>query len=476
MNYGKFFRLNIENTCIEEGITIFEYIGFTAYDDLTSGKPMSPKYPITLVVNSTSVKFILHYCAFRSKGTTTYEFEIDNILPKSIDGLSVVHIEETLIELPFAGKGSESLTDIIKKLYRSQFPRVERNQKNNDKEEEQSSSEELAKYGNRFVYNRLNKLFKEERFPHSKVYSPSPNNGHYHIHAYSALDCMGSIGGWKTLDVFDRDGRCNGFLRKLMLDFMFDLNHSDIFQNSSNYHAMYTGLMANFYFSALLHKSEFYFYRQLLWDEAKDKEVGALKDLYGELSYFETKGEGSSASVEMDEAIKLYADKKRRAEALWVNDIMSPQAEMLFFYDSVEISIWDRTIGRINGVKNSSQTQKHSAANKIGSNKQKEWFEDPETEMRNVCFLKKNKFAVDKCVAKKVSRICPVPENRKTISQWFMRRYDFKDVYRFHFSDVFGIPVPCFGKISNYIICAVALIFALLSIIPCSTIGIQSIY
>ena len=357
MNYGKFFRLNWENSHLESGVAVFDYTALTAHDESSDRYPMSPKYPISLAFSSTSVKFLLHYSAFRATkadvNSPQYDFEVSGIGTSKSKEVSIAHMEEVIIELPVAGKGSENLSSVIKRLYESEFPLK-------------------TKYGNKFLVQRLEETEEEAK--------------KYRSHAYSSLKCMGSEGEWKPLSLHDTKEQYTGFLRKLMLDFMFDLKHSDVFQNSGYFQAMYTGLMSNFYFSALLHKCEFYFYRQLLWDERLDQ---ATKKKHPQKvkEKIDKRKQGDNREF-------IYLDYKKEAERLWVKDITSPQAELEFNYDS----------------------------------KKTEWFSNPETEMHEVCFPSQEKNG-----AKKLCRsMGPEREHRESISQWLMNRYDFKDVYQFH--------------------------------------------
>ena len=359
MNFGKFFRLNWETSHLESGVAVFDYTGLTAHGESSERYSMSPKYPVSLTFSATSVKFLLHYGAFKSTKAEAnppqYAFEVNDI--GNSKEVSIAHMEEVIIELPFAGKGSESLSSVIKRLYESEFPL-------------------RTKYGNQFLVKRLEETEEEAK--------------KYRSHAYSSLKCMGSEGEWRPLSLYvlnNNKEQYTGFLRKLMLDFMFDLQHSDIFQSSGYFHAMYTGLMSNFYFSALLHKCEFYFYRQLLWDERKDQ--ADKKELQSQ----DKKKQKDKKEQEEKREI-LYLDYKREAERLWVKDITSPQAELEFNYDG----------------------------------KKTEWFSDPETEMQEVCFPSQEKNG-NKKVCRKMG---PEQEHRVSISQWLMSRYDFKDVYQFH--------------------------------------------
>lgn len=396
MRHGKFFNLDLDNSSTEHGITLFDYTGLTSYDDIGQHTKMLPKYPVRLSITPTSVKFILHYSTYRKSNNDGTIHTIEPFGEEMDDAsTSITHIEDTIIDLPFAGMGSENLTSIIGKLYSSEFPISSR-------------SSEGVSYGNQFLYDRITALYGpsgSKIMPESsQEIMPKGSPEHYHIHAYSSLNCETLDGKWKTLDIFDENGHCNGFLRKLMLDFMFDMVHSDVFQNSAGFNAMYTGLMSNFYFASLLHKYEYHFYHQLMWDELYNTPKPSYTD------------------------DKLYHDHKSHAEKLWLQDIISPDAEQLFRISSY--------------------------------NKDPEWFRDPESEMRFVCFPSLPK----DCPKRKRSRIIydkigPEQENRKDISQWFMSRYDFMDVFRFHKPRFFPKP-------AGQILVSFAMLLTLISIIP----------
>ena len=66
---------------------------------------------------------------------------------------------------------------------------------------------------------------------------------------------------------FEENGRIRKFLRKLLLDFMFDLEHTDVFKNAANYEEFAIKLRGNFFFVALMSKANFYYYRAVLQEE-----------------------------------------------------------------------------------------------------------------------------------------------------------------------------------------------------------------
>lgn len=74
---------------------------------------------------------------------------------------------------------------------------------------------------------------------------------------------------YSTLDVFNREGKGSDYylLRKLILDFLYDLDHTSIFSLSPYSNALLSKLCENYLFNAILRKARFYYYRQLLEEE-----------------------------------------------------------------------------------------------------------------------------------------------------------------------------------------------------------------
>ena len=67
------------------------------------------------------------------------------------------------------------------------------------------------------------------------------------------------------------------YFRKLVLDFLFDLEHSHVFENSPNYEQIEVRLKENFFFNAIAAKTSYYYYRRLYVQNKNDRDV---KDLY----------------------------------------------------------------------------------------------------------------------------------------------------------------------------------------------------
>ena len=104
--------------------------------------------------------------------------------------------------------------------------------------------------------------------------------------------------------------RC--FLRYLFLDFLYDLEHSEVFMNSEYYEVLYSNLHDDFYFHSISCKAEFYYQRQLadMWRRGKD---------------------GSAESLD-DEMLEHLGDYLIDAETKWVDCLSSPGAEDVLYH------------------------------------------------------------------------------------------------------------------------------------------------
>ena len=460
MNYGRYFRLNRNLSRIEDGFAIYDYIDLPAYFIASKDNLMSPKYPISMMVTSDSVAFRLHYCAYKieedvnigkkSPNYPQYLYEscnrLDNSNKKTGDTTKIAHMEEVILELPFVDTEGRMLSDVIRSIYITNFPQIFSHHDNTDVTSERSNSS-----GGRFLERIIRKRYLEENKDVPENKEKDVNDDYYDslrklsdgATSYSTLWLMGLVAknekGDRRYRRTDKDGKIVGFLRKLLLDFMFDLKHSDVFQNSANYQKMYSGLMSDFYFSALMHKCEYYYYRDLV--TAEMREVDGMTD------------------DDKNKILTLYGDNLRKSEELWTQDIMNPASEKYFDYP----------FGNTHQVKEKEKKEEKDSAQKtklpknlidrflvkicvLEDNqliKRDSWFAEPEEEMRRVCF------PMDDEDDNNVKHICNVElmvnclnvsnseplalieyvnNNREKISRWFLRRYDFNDVWHLHLS------------------------------------------
>jgi len=438
MNYGKFFRLNKNLSRIEEGFAVYDYIDLPAYFTSSLDNLMSPKYPVSMAVLADSVVFKLHYSAYKIEEDLDvtanltdpqypkYLYDVKDEVQKrgsnikSGDVTKIAHMEETILELPYTDTVGRNLSETIRDIYNTNFPLILNITDKSDVNKNQKDSS-----GGRFLDTLIRKRYleenvKEDKDIHSNFYD-SLRRISDGTPSYSTLWLMGLVIGEKG-DVryirTDKKGSIVGFLRKLLLDFMFDLKHSDVFQNSSQFQKMYSGLMSNFYFSALMHKCEYYYYRKL---------TNRAIDEIDSLNVEEPKDRSDAIKV-------LYANELVKAENLWVQDIMSPQAEKEFEH---------RYPGR--KYKTLREFIEIHTFEKWPS-----WFAEPEEEMRRVCFTMKEDNTGEKhiCNADTLIRYLGLNKNsedqmetnmidlrdneKEQISRWFLKHYAFSDVLHLH--------------------------------------------
>lgn len=441
MNYGRYFKLNRNLSRIEDGFAIYDYIDLSAYFTASRDNLMSPKYPISMMVTSDSVVFRLHYSAYKIEEANInekdpnypqYLYELGNHLDKRNhkvkpgDTTKIAHMEEVILELPFVDTEGRLLSDTIKSIYNTNFPQILSCQDNNAVTSEKSNSS-----GGRFLEKLIRKRYLEENVqPNTER---DVNDDYYDslrklsdgATSYSTLWLMGLVTeekGERRYRRTDKDGKIVGFLRKLLLDFMFDLKHSDIFQNSANYQKMYSGLMSDFFFSSLMHKCEYYYYRKLINDQ---------------IAIYESEKEIDKRDRIKEQIVTLYVAELANAEKSWAQDVMSLKSETEFDCQSQKGPIWQRM-----GLSESDIF--HPCPS---------WFAEPEEEMRRIYFpmKEKGKETVHICNIDTLKEyLCLGPnkgnmieekidasrsEMREKVSRWFLKRYDFSGVAYFHFSN-----------------------------------------
>lgn len=430
MNNGRFFELNQNLSDVANGIAIYDYIDLPAYYGQSVGNKMSPQFPVSVTIIGNTVRFRLHYSVFKceNEGKTKYGYVVGDLhLLKEEDcSMRTAHMEEVILEIPYDNDSTDRLSSTLQDIYTTNFPQIE---------SEQGSS------GGRFLEQLIMKRYSSPEDVNEDVFVNHVEKDLYmtrqrvidNLPSFSSMWLMDVIltkDGKKYFNLYDQNKNVVKFLRKLLLDYMFDLKHSDVFQNSTDYQRMYSGLMSNFYFSALMHKCEYYYYRKL------------TRQAIDVIDLSKTEKEKKIEAITI-----LYADELIKAEDLWVKDIMNPLAEINFEYRCPKNKII-REIFEYYSFK-----------------QWPSWFAEPEEEMRRVCFTmrdedgKKHICNADTLVKylklkegeedRNIQKMIDLKnENREQISRWFLRQYDFNDVLHLHwfkhlnvlFVFIFAIP------------------------------------
>jgi len=651
MNIGRFFRLNQGLSVVVDGVVVYDYTGLPAYQGLASDNTMSPKYPISLVITPDSVRFRMHYCAYKTKWNDEtgndhydYQYAVKDVFKTGADN-NIAHVNEVILELPFVEKPTSDLTDIVKGAYIANFPQVSADkhgraltkmghilmsvgdelqrmgadiyiayghiselkhiqdavatlQMMEDELREKSDAflvcardlqqiiENLTQLSEdinstevrktviflkdkaialnedcgklRDVVASLKKRKRNEQNWNSiinelpRVHNNLKDNGKALRQKGGSLLNVGqdvlessesqmtgsrfldklikewtdgvgskpSAVSYSTLwlmDLYKGDGfdlyddtskgseQVTKFLRKLLLDFMFDLKHSTVFCTSPNYDRMYNGLMTNYYFSALMHKCEFYYYRELTIRAVEENLVKKTDD----------------------QLMLLYAKELFNAEELWAADIRNPLSDKYFEqtfpddfrqrerkplkdnvkevlncirYSELKLFLKEfylpfRRDTRWNELKSFSRdlhlrlsnntqwknlklrckelfgglikgrqwTELHSNVfERMTRTRWDSWFANPEEEMRRIYFVMKENgikricnssvlvehLGMDKSEDDTVKAMAlSARQNRGNSSRWFLNRYDFNDVLHLHFfkwANFIWISILCF--------------------------------
>lgn len=210
MNYGRFFALDLDASDISHGIAVFNYHEVQNRNRNTWCKEIhdTPQYPIYLQFTSEGVSFYLHYV-------------------KELGESPVAHQDSLILSLSLSSDldVKDNLTEAINRIYDTVFPL---NLTNNPIYE--VIQESVSKPTGFVCYSSLNIFNKGEKRSRGKgTDKEEPFNHH--------------------------------FVRKLFLDFLYDLEHSDVFENIALYDDIYIKLHKNFLFNAIANKAEYYYQR-----------------------------------------------------------------------------------------------------------------------------------------------------------------------------------------------------------------------
>ena len=436
MNYGRYFRLNQALSKVADGVAIYDYTDLPAYFGPSEQNPMSPKYPISVTITSDTVCFRLHYSSFKLDKCgdvffPQYAYDKETIDKKTLNkeyvSMGMAHMEEVVLELPYNDSISNKLSGTIMKIYNSTFPQV---------------IDENTSMGGRFLEQLIKKRYPINKGEvtsndiESQLYQElrkvSDKTASYSILWLMDLVREDRIYLYSKQKVIDDKTEkekeidvITGFLRKLLLDFMFDLKHSDVFQNSACYQKMLSGLMSDFFFSALMHKCEYYYYRKLINDE---------------IEVYNAEVDSNKKNGIKDNIIKLYVEELSKAEKIWSYDVMSPKSEILFDNRQPAGKILYRM-----GLTRSDEFRPFPS-----------WFAEPEEEMRRICFpMKEESGKIHICNTDTLKEFLEIKTNsnedielridairselREKISKWFFKRYDFDGAVYFHLSKPWNI-------------------------------------
>ena len=253
MNYGRFFDFDFESSYLQKGVTVFNYKWL---QQKPQGKRKSPRYPIYLVFTPEALLFNLHY----------YDFELQDENWKSAS-----HYHNTIIELRLSPNTdmADGLSESLNNAFNAQFPMK----------------------ANKPLRDMIRDSFASHDYEMSGFAQMQPFKTEY-------------------IEVFAGVGETH-FLRKIILDFLYDFEFTDVFKNVAFYDAISVKLRENFLFTALLNKLRYYYYRTVICAD-------------------ELANCGIEDAGDWDKNFKFFFEQYANAEHAWVTTIMDEKAMKVF--------------------------------------------------------------------------------------------------------------------------------------------------
>ena len=273
MNQGYFFQLE-KNSKQAEGAVVFRYLPIKVANTYDAKKYSIPQYPIYLVIKSSAIDFYFHGISY-SNVSSDNEKEKDT---------NANHVNIRLLHLPLSKNIAvkDNLTSILINCYELEY--------------------------------NINSIY--ESYDESSIDSD--------IICYSNLEVFNSEKEIKYKEPYIS-------FKRLFLDFMFDLEHSKVFENSPHYEEAEIHLVENLFFHYIANKAAFYYewgqYINKANTRDQDAHVHSLKEK--EKQWVEScidnrspvmfeESEGWFKPVE-DEMKKILFRKKRRD---WIKQLI----------------------------------------------------------------------------------------------------------------------------------------------------------
>lgn len=284
MNYGKWFTLDLEASDLRHGINVFNYRGFKFYkkdapkefEKEEDGEQTTPEYPIFAVLNADGVHFCCHYALL---SPSSKDEDSNN------GKLPIYHQDNMILSLECSGNThtSRDFHHRINDAFCAVYPR-----KNNPIED--GTGDAFFKQFKSQTLRGIGELEAEKGV------------------TYSSLEVFRKQQIDEDWDVTEYT---HFVVRKLFLDFLYDFEHTDVFQNSPHYDTVYSRFHEDLLFDAIAKKAEYYYQKKLC-----ENVFCNTKDRFEDKNYL-------LANLEN----YVYAEHH------WVECILNPQSDKLF-YDS----------------------------------------------------------------------------------------------------------------------------------------------
>lgn len=369
MNYGRFFSLDVNASQLANGIAVFNYRGVKKRGVKVEDDNIRKKYPI--------------YASFSNEGVS---FHVHNIEEEENKGVKITkqHTNSLILSLPISTnlEIKDNLTSCIASVFRNNFP-------NNGHKNT--------------LYDYAAASLKNSEIDGKGI-------------TYSSLEVFGLI--YNRPEDIERPPIV-GMLRKLFLDFLYDLEHTSVFKNAYNYEAIYIALNENFLFRAIKSKAEYYYQRKM---------VSAPRE------------EGDTPFDVADREI-LMADHYVETERRWVETITDHRSEATFHMANGWLLDAEQ---EMNAVYESDVLSFYKKSKRI----------EPKSEYKTLrCsdFIKRIRFSKSEPTADvKYNKKCvesskeSIVDTAKAASNWYIHKYSFSGTLRIWYGKSYWIRTTIF--------------------------------
>ena len=376
MNYGRFFSLDVNASQLTDGVTVFNY-RVLKNSTAAAGADLREKYPIYVTLSNEGVSFHVHYISEDKENETT-----------------VHHTNSLILSLPISANLNiqDNLTRNIIDIFINKFP---------------SNAESNILYD----YAAASLKNTEQQFKGI---------------TYSSLKVFGIN---YTKPILEDRPPIIGFLRKLFLDFLYDMEHTSVFRNASVYEMLYVALNENFLYQAIRNKAEYYYQRKLAAQLQKEQEY--------------------QGSYERD---LFSADYYVDAEKRWVETIADSRSEVYFhnargwFADAETemYAVYQSGYTKYNGGKSRAQTRSYIRTKRcidfVNSIKCPLLIERSERKRIQTSIEKYKGIIVD---------------TAKTASDWYIHKYSFSGTLNIWYGKTFLVRAILIAVLFLMLLCSI---------------------
>jgi hypothetical protein len=438
MNYGRFFVLD-EDSRLDKGVTVFNYLWLNdeknTISERTSNKE-TRKYPIYVSITKEAINFYSHYF-----------YEEPEEPEKKDKHRKSRHQHELILSLPLSENldVKDGLTTALVEAYNAPYPIYDKGANACNYQlgllEKKIRSEKFCKEKDNMSYWNLDtfhinpkiKIFKEkcnalilEISDILKKNIPEITNEEeiascffneilirndnfdtwikrvqlsYKIELSSAKN---ELENFRKKETIQKIPVANWFIHKLILDFLFDLEHTKVFQNCPYYEHLSIRLKENFFFSALANKADYYYNRKIIKAELESNSTSSSKQEF------------------------LY-DQFSKIEEIWAATIRNPKSDFFFIIDQND-GWFNEPEKEMESIYNECEIHQNTKKKRCVFLDYIQRFNKPPKTQNRITLFQKIEYSDDNNGEKRErERRVQLRKNSRKNSKWFLQKFDFRN-------------------------------------------------